>query len=46
MAWFWKKNDGDDERPKRVVIAEGLWVKCDSCKEIVYRPEVERAGRV
>src|SRR5712692_8608660 len=47
MAWFWKKKEeGDDERPKKVVIAEGLWVKCDSCKEIVYRPEVERAGRV
>src|SRR4026207_1923715 len=46
-AWVWKKKDGDgDERPKKVVIAEGLWVKCDSCKEIVYRPEVERAGRV
>ncbi|MBI4240458.1 MAG: acetyl-CoA carboxylase carboxyltransferase subunit beta, partial [Candidatus Rokubacteria bacterium] len=24
----------------------GLWIKCDSCKEIVYRAEVERAGRV
>src|SRR5258706_11181188 len=46
-AWFWKKKDGDpDERQKKVVIAEGLWVKCDSCKEIVYRAEVERAGRV
>src|SRR5207244_11625104 len=29
-----------------VHIAEGLWIKCDSCKEIVYRAEVERAGRV
>ena len=47
MAWFWKKKDGDEEkRPKKVVIAEGLWVKCDSCREIVYRAEVERAGRV
>ena len=45
-AWFWKKKDDDDERPKKVVIAEGLWVKCDSCREIVYRAEVERAGRV
>jgi acetyl-CoA carboxylase carboxyl transferase subunit beta len=45
-AWFWKKKDGEDDRPKKVVIAEGLWVKCDSCKEIVYRAEVERAGRV
>src|SRR5262249_20998576 len=23
-----------------------LWVKCESCKEIVYRAEVDRAGRV
>src|SRR6267143_792390 len=46
-AWFWKKKEeGDDDRPKKVVIAEGLWVKCDSCKEIVYRAEVDRAGRV
>jgi acetyl-CoA carboxylase carboxyl transferase subunit beta len=29
-----------------VNIAEGLWIKCDSCKEIVYRAEVERGGRV
>src|SRR5260370_40862139 len=47
MAWFWKKKEeGDDDRPKKVVVAEGLWVKCGSCKEIVSRPEVERAGRV
>ncbi len=45
MAWFWRKKD-DDARPKKVNIAEGLWIKCDSCKEIVYRAEVERAGRV
>ena len=47
MAWFWKKKDEDDgSRPRKVQIAEGLWVKCDSCKEIVYRAEVERAGRI
>jgi acetyl-CoA carboxylase carboxyl transferase subunit beta len=35
------------EAPRRKVqIAEGLWVKCDSCKEIIYRLEVERAGHV
>jgi acetyl-CoA carboxylase carboxyl transferase subunit beta len=27
-------------------MPEGLWIKCDSCKEIIYRAEVERAGRV
>ena len=30
----------------RKAVPEGLWVKCDSCKEIVYRAEVDRAGRV
>ena len=45
MAWFWRRKE-DRERPRKVVIAEGLWVKCDACKEIVYRAEVERAGRV
>jgi len=46
MAWFWRrKGEVGEERPKKV-IPEGLWVKCESCKEIVYRPEVDRAGRV
>src|ERR671918_1972287 len=46
MAWFRRKPEESQGVPKRVVIAEGLWVKCDSCKEIMYRAEVERAGRV
>src|SRR5882724_2364320 len=46
MAWFRRKPEDTEGTPKKVVIAEGLWIKCDSCKEIVYRAEVERAGRV
>jgi acetyl-CoA carboxylase carboxyl transferase subunit beta len=47
MAWFWRrKGEPGEERRKKVQIAEGLWVKCESCKEIVYRAEVDRAGRV
>jgi acetyl-CoA carboxylase carboxyl transferase subunit beta len=46
MAWFWKRKEEGEGRSKKVVIAEGLWVKCESCKEIVYRAEVDRAGRV
>jgi acetyl-CoA carboxylase carboxyl transferase subunit beta len=49
-AWFSrKKSDQSPESgaPRRTVqMAEGLWIKCDSCKEIIYRAEVERAGRV
>jgi acetyl-CoA carboxylase carboxyl transferase subunit beta len=46
VAWFWRrKGEAGEERPRKV-IPEGLWVKCESCKEIVYRAEVDRAGRV
>ena len=45
MGWF-RRRGADDAVSKKVVIAEGLWIKCDSCKEIIYRAEVERAGRV
>src|SRR4029453_7923371 len=46
MASFWRRKESGDGRPRKAVIAEGLWIKCESCKEIVYRAEVERAGRV
>jgi acetyl-CoA carboxylase carboxyl transferase subunit beta len=46
MAWFRRKPEETAGTPKKVNIAEGLWIKCDSCKEIMYRAEVERAGRV
>ncbi|MBI1736380.1 MAG: acetyl-CoA carboxylase carboxyltransferase subunit beta [Candidatus Rokubacteria bacterium] len=45
MAWF-KRKPEDSPPGRKVQIAEGLWIKCDSCKEIIYRQEVERAGRV
>ncbi len=40
MAWFKRKKN------KRVRVPEGLWVKCESCKEIIYRKEVERNLKV
>lgn len=40
MAWFKKTKDISTE--KRVKIPEGLWVKCDSCKEIIYKKEIEK----
>ena len=42
-AWFKRK---EESSPSKVIIAEGLWIKCDSCKEIIYRAEVECGGRV
>ncbi|HEB75874.1 MAG TPA: acetyl-CoA carboxylase carboxyltransferase subunit beta [Nitrospirae bacterium] len=44
MAWF--KRTKEQKADRRVKIPEGLWVKCDNCKEIVYRKEVERNLKV
>lgn len=43
MPWFKK----DTKRfTKTVKVPEGLWVKCNSCKEIIYRKELERNLKV
>ncbi len=41
MAWFRKEKKPKEAVEKQVAIPEGLWVKCDECKEIVYLKEVE-----
>ena len=38
MAWFKKEKS----KEQKVKVPEGLWVKCNSCKEIIYRKEVDR----
>ncbi len=42
MAWFRKEKKPKEPTEKQVTIPEGLWIKCDDCKEIVYRKEVEQ----
>ncbi|MBI2459952.1 MAG: acetyl-CoA carboxylase carboxyltransferase subunit beta [Candidatus Rokubacteria bacterium] len=44
MAWWFRRREGEG-RSRKVVIAEGLWIKCEACREIVYRAEVERNAR-
>ena len=41
MAWF-RKEKKPLEAIDKTAIPEGLWIKCDDCKEIVYRKEVEQ----
>ena len=43
MTWFKKEKEAIS---KKVKVPEGLWVKCDICKEIVYRREVEKNLKV
>ena len=43
MAWFRKeKKPREAVEQKQTAIPEGLWIKCDDCKEIIYRKEVEQ----
>ncbi|MBI3456161.1 MAG: acetyl-CoA carboxylase carboxyltransferase subunit beta [Candidatus Rokubacteria bacterium] len=39
MAWLFGPKD------KKVVITKGLWIKCDACREIVYRADVEKNAK-
>lgn len=48
MAWFRRT-----KRPKAVVtdrrrsiVPEGLWVKCEGCREVIYSKELERNLRI
>ncbi len=54
-GWL-EKNGNDDRGPgtgsdpgegeKKIRIPEGLWIKCNHCRQIVYRKEVDRSGKV
>lgn len=44
MAWF--KRTREAKLDRKVKIPEGLWVKCENCKEIVYKKEIEKNLKV
>ncbi len=49
MAWFKKEKkdeSGEGEKSFKLKSAEGLWVKCNNCREIIYRKELERRAKV
>ena len=47
MAWF--KKEKTPKQPaveRRLKVPEGLWVKCEACREMVYKKEVLRNANV
>ena len=47
IAWFKKiRKPKQAVEHKRMQVPEGLWVKCNSCKEIIYKKEVLRNANV
>ncbi len=43
---MWFKRTREPKIQKKVKIPEGLWVKCENCKEIVYKKELEKNLKV
>ena len=44
--WFKKDRTPKEPREKRSKVPEGLWVKCDSCREILYNKELARNFKI
>ena len=42
MAWFRRAKKPKEAATRRSAVPEGLWVKCDGCKEIIYSRELDR----
>ena len=42
MSWFNRKDKNITSEKNKKDIPKGLWVKCPSCAEIQYKPELEK----
>lgn len=43
---MWFRKTKESKIQKKVKIPEGLWVKCENCKEIVYKKEIDKNLKV
>ena len=41
MAWFKRQSGELDTSGERKVRTEGLWVKCDQCRQIIWKKDLE-----
>ena len=41
MAWFKRESAELDTSGKKTVRTEGLWVKCESCRQIIWKKDLE-----
>ena len=41
MAWFKRQSGELDTSGERKVRTEGLWVKCDTCRQIIWKKDLE-----
>jgi len=41
MAWFKRESGELDNSGKKTVRTEGLWVKCENCRQIIWKKDLE-----
>ena len=41
MTWFKRQSGELDTSGEKKVRTEGLWVKCDSCRQIIWKKDLE-----
>jgi acetyl-CoA carboxylase carboxyl transferase subunit beta len=49
MTWFKKKEEeekGEKEKREEVQLSDHLWIKCNSCNEMIYRKVIENNFQV
>ncbi len=42
MAWFKRENAELDTSGEKKVKTEGLWVKCDGCRQIIWKKDLDQ----
>jgi acetyl-CoA carboxylase carboxyl transferase subunit beta len=43
VAWFRREEAGLPRDSQTSRVPEGLWIKCDACKEILYRKDIQKS---
>src|SRR5579864_7672182 len=46
MAWFKRESTEIQTSEEKRVRTEGLWVKCDGCRQIIWKKELEENLKV
>ena len=41
MAWFKRQSGELDTSGEKKIRTEGLWVKCDNCRQIIWKKDLE-----
>ncbi|MEO8725945.1 MAG: acetyl-CoA carboxylase, carboxyltransferase subunit beta [Acidobacteriaceae bacterium] len=41
MSWFKRENSEIESSPQKRVRTEGLWVKCENCRQVIWKKDLE-----